>query len=143
TIERKGHDTLSLNGKRIVLDRYSVDGVVWGAEAVWLDRAGRLAAFASGNGLSYEAVRKELEPLHLQLMGIATRDRLADLARISNRVHPMASGTVALEGATLIDGTGRNAIEDATVVVRAGRIVAARRSEDVTVPAGAQRVDVT
>jgi imidazolonepropionase-like amidohydrolase len=143
TIERKGRDTLSLSGRRIVLDRYSVDGVVWGAEAVWLDQSGRLAAFASGNGLSYEAVRLELEPLHLQLMAIATRDRLADLARISKKVHPIASGTVALVGATLIDGTGRDAIPNATVVVRGGRIVAAGPSANVTIPAGAQRVDVT
>ena len=46
---------------------------------------------------------------------------------------------VALVGATLIDGTGRAPIADATVVMRDGKIVCAGRC---AVPAGARRTDV-
>jgi imidazolonepropionase-like amidohydrolase len=52
-----------------------------------------------------------------------------------------ADGVQAFVGARLIDGTGRAAVENATVVVRDGRIVAAGRS--VTLPAGARRIDVS
>jgi imidazolonepropionase-like amidohydrolase len=51
-----------------------------------------------------------------------------------------AQGTRAFTGATLIDGTDRPPVPNATVVVRDGRIVAAGPSNRVTVPAGAERV---
>lgn len=46
----------------------------------------------------------------------------------------------AFTGARLIDGTDRAPIPDATIVVRAGRIVAAGPSSSVQVPAGAERI---
>jgi imidazolonepropionase-like amidohydrolase len=48
---------------------------------------------------------------------------------------------VALTGATLIDGTGRPAISNATVVVQGGRIIGA--GTDVRIPLTARRIDVT
>jgi imidazolonepropionase-like amidohydrolase len=44
-------------------------------------------------------------------------------------------------GARVIDGTGRPAIENATLLVRGGRIEAVGRG--VKIPAGAERIDVT
>jgi imidazolonepropionase-like amidohydrolase len=143
-IQRRGRDTLDLNGTAVVLDRFAVNGVVWGRESVWLDARGRLAAYttAGGGGLTLESVRQELAPLYPKLMAIATRDRLADLAALSQRARPTATGSVALVGGTLVDGSGRDAIRDATVVVADGRIVAAGPSASVTVPAAARRIDV-
>jgi imidazolonepropionase-like amidohydrolase len=46
----------------------------------------------------------------------------------------------AFTGARVIDGTGKAAVENATIVVRDGRIAAVGRS--VAVPAGAQRIDL-
>ena len=46
----------------------------------------------------------------------------------------------AFTGATLIDGTDRGEIPNATIVVRDGRIVAAGAAGAVTIPAGAERV---
>ncbi|MDQ6829238.1 MAG: amidohydrolase family protein, partial [Gemmatimonadota bacterium] len=142
-IEQRGRDTLSLAGRSVVLDRFSVDGVVWGIEALWLDDKMRLAAFttAGGGGLTLDAVRLELDPLLPKLMAIATHDRMDDLARISRRVHPVASGSMALVGATLIDGTGRDAIPDATVVIADGRITAAGARASTAIPAAARRID--
>src|SRR5438270_2125842 len=126
-----------------MLDRYAVDGVVWGKESVWLDEKGRLAAYttAGGGGLTLEAVRQRLDAAYPRFVAIATRDRLAELARLSRTVHPEARGTIALVGGTLIDGTGRDAVPNATVVVADGRIVAAGPSGSVQVPANARRVD--
>ena len=139
-IEQRGRDTLLLNDRRVVLDRFMVEGVVWGREALWLDSAQRLAAFstAGGGGLTFEAVRQELLPLFAQIQALAARDRMADLARMSRSVTPLARGTIALVGATLIDGTGRDALADATVIVVNGRITAVGARAAVTVPTGAR-----
>ena len=58
---------------------------------------------------------------------------------------PVLSGaqgtpTRAFTGATLIDGTDRAPVPNATIVVRDGRVVAAGPASSVKVPAGAERV---
>lgn len=47
-------------------------------------------------------------------------------------------GMIALEGATLIDGTGGPPVKDALVLIRGGRIEAVSRVNEVHVPRGAQ-----
>lgn len=143
-IEARGRDTLQFDDRRrMVLDRFTVTGVAWGGETVWIDGAGRLAGIATRAGnLTFEAVRGELQPLFSRLMSIAAHDRVAELTRLSQRVRPLASGTVVLTGATLIDGTGRAPVPNAVVVVADGRIVAAGPRGEVKVPHGARIVHV-
>ena len=144
TITIRGRDTLDVAGRRAVLDRYAVDGVTWGVESVWLDQSGRLAALTTtGGGLTLDAVREDLEPQLATLMASGTRDRMTDLARMTRTVTPLASGSVALVGATLIDGTGAPPVTDATVVVRNGAIVAAGARATTPIPRGARRIDVS
>ena len=140
----RGRDTVPVAGSIMVLERYAVNGVVWGWESVWLDVQGRLAAFttAGGGGLTLEGVRMELEALLPRLRASATRDRLGELANLSKPVRPVAAGDVALVGATLIDGAGGIPIPDAVVVVSGGRMRAAGPAGSVVVPPNAQRVDV-
>ncbi len=143
TVTIRGRDTLNVSGRREVLDRYAVNGVTWGVESVWLDHAGRLAAISTtGGGLTLDAVREGLEPNIAALMASGTRDRMTDLARMTRTVTPLAAGSVALVGATLIDGTGAAPVSDATVVVSDGRIVAAGPRATTPVPRGARRIDV-
>ena len=54
----------------------------------------------------------------------------------------VSSHVVALEHATVIDGTGTPAKQDQTIVVASGRIAAVGPSGSVEVPANAQRVDL-
>ncbi len=58
--------------------------------------------------------------------------------------QPAASrGTTAFLGARLIDGRGGAPIQDAVIVVREGRIAAVGAAGAVTVPDGAERVDLS
>lgn len=62
------------------------------------------------------------------------------LMLLVNAAVAAAQGPVrAFTGATLIDGTDRAPIPNATIVVRAGRIVAAGPSSSTAIPAGAER----
>jgi imidazolonepropionase-like amidohydrolase len=49
--------------------------------------------------------------------------------------------TVAITGATVIDGTGRAPIADGVVVLRDGRVASLGAAREVTIPAGATRID--
>jgi imidazolonepropionase-like amidohydrolase len=55
--------------------------------------------------------------------------------------HPATPTVQAWVGARIIDGTGKPAIENATLLIRNGRIEAVGRR--VKVPAGAERIDAT
>jgi hypothetical protein len=50
--------------------------------------------------------------------------------------------TLVIEGGTLIDGTGRPPIENSVIVIEGGRFKAVGRRGEVTVPAGAQTINV-
>src|SRR3954465_13619742 len=107
-IEARRREAIRIGSTVVRLDRYAIDGVVWGRETVWLDEHGALAAaITRAGGLSFEAVREDLEPALVGFVERATRDRIADLEAITARVPPLKSGTYAMTGATVIDGTGR------------------------------------
>lgn len=128
-IEEAGHDG--------DLTRYSIANVVWGRESVWLNQRREIAAAVSYAGnLPIEAVRAEYRDRLPKLIASATADRVKWLAGLP--VKPVAQGSFAITGARLIDGTGAAPVENATVVVREGRIVAAGR---VPTPAGLRIID--
>lgn len=56
--------------------------------------------------------------------------------------QPPATGVTVFEGARLIVGNGRAAVEGATLIVDGARIVQAGRAADVRVPAGARRINL-
>jgi len=66
------------------------------------------------------------------------------LGGISSALYaqPGDSAVLALTGARLIDGTGREPLERATVLIREGRIEAAGLAGGVSIPAGARQVDL-
>jgi imidazolonepropionase-like amidohydrolase len=142
-IEAHGRETIKAGAKSVDLNRYSVDGVVWGRESLWLDDSGSIAAaITRAGGLSFEAVRDDLEPALVDFVTSGTRDRLGDLEAITRGIRPLHSGAFALAGGTVIDATGRPPIPDATVVIRDGRIVDVGPSRDVIVPSGVPIVRV-
>ncbi|HEX4562688.1 MAG TPA: amidohydrolase family protein [Gemmatimonadales bacterium] len=51
-------------------------------------------------------------------------------------------GVIALEGATLIDGSGGPPVKDALILIRGGRIEAVSRVNEIHVPRGAQRISL-
>jgi adenine deaminase len=51
--------------------------------------------------------------------------------------------TTALRGARVIDGTGAAPLDNATIVIRDGRIVAVGASAETQIPSGAEVVDYT
>jgi imidazolonepropionase-like amidohydrolase len=140
-IEPRGREAVRTGGKVVTLERYLVDGVVWGRETLWLDQDGSLAAaITRAGGLSFEAVREDLEPLLTSFVERATRDRIADLETITRANRPLRSDSYAMVGATIVDGTGRPPIRKGVIVVREGRIADVGAIDAVTIPPDVTRV---
>src|SRR5438093_3892857 len=54
----------------------------------------------------------------------------------------MAEKTLVVQGGKLIDGTGRSPIENCVIVIQSGRFLTVGRSGEVSIPAGAEVIDV-
>jgi imidazolonepropionase-like amidohydrolase len=135
-IEARPPETIRVGGKTLSLEPFVVDGVVWGRETLWLDGEGSLAAaITRAGGLSFEAVREDLEPALLQFVDLATRDRIKDLEAITSSVGITHAGDYVLAGATVLDATGHAPIADAIVVIRNGRIADVGPGTTTAIPA--------
>ncbi|MGI4878362.1 MAG: amidohydrolase family protein, partial [Janthinobacterium lividum] len=137
-IRRAGTDTLSLpGGRRAVLTRYTVANLLFGREMVWMDDRGRLAALMTfAGGLPVEQVLEEYRPAFRQLVDNGVRQEMANLDDLARQVRPEATGTFAIVGARLIDGTGAAPIADSAVIVSEGRIAAVGARTTVVLPRG-------
>ncbi|MEZ5286251.1 MAG: amidohydrolase family protein [Vicinamibacterales bacterium] len=139
----EGDEMVRAGGRAVHLRRYTVDGVVWGREAVWLDDHGRLAALVTRvHILPLEAIRTDLREAFAQLQASAVRDRMRDLEAMRAAVRPVASGDFAITGATVIGGAGRP-LPDATLVVRDGRIAGLGPRASTPVPEAMRTIEAT
>jgi len=142
-IESRGRDQVTVGGRTVALDRYSLGGVVWGRETLWLDETGRLAALVGVDAEfdHFEAVRPELEAAVPQLVARAASDGMAAMADTAASISPAPSHAIAITGGTILDMTARKPIVNGTVVVVDGRITAVGPSSRVAIPSGATIVN--
>ncbi|MEP7348081.1 MAG: hypothetical protein ABI877_22620, partial [Gemmatimonadaceae bacterium] len=141
-IRWRGTDTVRDGTRAIPLRRYTVDGVVWGAETVWLDDRGLVAAVLTRvHLLPLEAVRREWRAFLPQLWRRGVDDAIEDQSAWRRTTPRVASGSYALVGARVIDGTQSDPVSDATVIVRDGLIAAVGPSASTPVPNGMRQLD--
>ena len=128
-----------------VLREFTIDGVTWGRQRLWLTQKDlRVVAAATTAGvLGFEAVDAALEPAVPVLIKSAIKARVAEAAVESRALKPVQRDAFALVGGRLIDGVADLPIENATVLIRNGRIAAAGPAHAVTIPSGVPRVDVS
>lgn len=143
-IRDRGPQTFQVNGRDVKLERYTVQGLIWGMEVLWMDSAYNLAALVSNDAEfdHFEAIREEYEPALTSFVAAAAKDEMASLTEMSQKLPGRRTGTFAFVGATVIDGTGKAPIPNATVVTSGGKITAVGPSAEVKIPADAQRIDV-
>ncbi|MGA8493291.1 MAG: amidohydrolase family protein [Terriglobales bacterium] len=144
-IQDRGAETIEIGERNLPLERYTVRGLIWGLETLWMDGSNNLAALVSTDAEfdHFEAVRDEYEPALPKFVASAARDEMAELSELSQRLAGRRTGTLAFVGATVINTTGKATVADATLVIRDGKIIAVGPAEKVEVPPDAQRVHVT
>ena len=141
--ERRGQDIVEVGGKTVPLDHYAVSGVIWGRESVWIDdRQQIIAAITYAPSLEpIQAIREGYESALSAFLTRAAEDGIADLARITGQLSPPLTEPLAIVGGTVVDGTGRPPLTDATVLIQRDRIVATGPRTTVSVPGNAEVVD--
>ena len=138
-VSERGRDVVMTAGRRVTLRRFSVDGVIWGRETVWIDEAGGFAALVSRvHILPLEAVRDDLVDALPILQARAIEDRMEDLEDWMGSLPPRSEGTFALEGARIIVDPDTAPIDDGMVVIRDGRIHSVGPRSELGVPSGTQ-----
>ena len=138
-IELRGRDAVTAGdeaGRTVMLDRYSVSGIIWGRETLWCDETGRLAALVSVDAEfdHFEAARPEFRNAVPQLVARAASDGVAAMAGTAAAESPAPSHVLAITGGEILDMTGRKPIANGTIVVVDGRITAVGPSNRVAVP---------
>jgi imidazolonepropionase-like amidohydrolase len=146
-VEPRGPDTIHITGKDGAreerLDRYTIEGLIWGRETLWFDVKHNLIALVSTDAEfdHFEAIREGYESALGDFVGRAGADGMSALAELSKGISGSRASTLAIVGGTLIDGTGTSPVEDAAVVIHNGRIVAVGPQSKVKIPKHANVVD--
>ena len=142
-VEPRGQDTIRVSDKDEKLDRYTVEGLIWGRETLWFDAKRNLVAEVSTDAEfdHFEAIRDGYESALGDFVGRAGTDGMNALAEISKGISGSRASTLAIVGGTLIDGTGTVPVADAAVVIHDGRIVAVGPRSKVRIPKDANVVD--
>ncbi|HWJ48643.1 MAG TPA: amidohydrolase family protein, partial [Candidatus Udaeobacter sp.] len=89
----------------------------------------------------FEAIRDGYESALGDFVARAGADSMSALADISRKIPGSHASTIAIVGATLIDGTGDAPVPEAVVVIHDGRIVAVGPRSKVKVPQDDTTVD--
>lgn len=145
SIVPSGTLTIDVAGKKTKLKGYVVSGLIWGGETLWMDEHENLAALVSTDAEfdHFEAVREEYEPALGVFIQTAAQDNLAALAKLAASAKQPVARQLVISNVTLIDGTGKPPVKDATVFVEDGRIAAISTDAKPAIPAGATVIDGT
>ena len=142
-VEARGTDDVDLGGRKISLSRYSIEGLIWGRETLWLDSSQKLAAVVTVDAEfdHFEAVREDCGPALGFFVSRAAQDGMAALADIGKSISGAHADKLALVGGDVIDATGAPTLHDATVLIQGGRIVAVGVRKDISIPKDAEQMD--
>src|SRR5579859_123368 len=142
-IQEQGTEEFTIGGRKVLLRKLSVRGLIWGMESLWLDSQDHLIALVSVDAEMdhFEAVADGYEDGLAAFVTGAARDGMANLAQVAAGFTAQHAKVTAIVGGRLIDGTGKPAIENAVVILKDGKIAAAGPASSTPVPEGAQMVD--
>ena len=150
-IEPRGEDTFHIGAmerdrvgvREEKLQRYTVEGLIWGRETLWFDSNRNLVAAVTTDAEfdHFEAIREGYESALGDFVSKAGADGMSALADISKGIPGSHAKILAIVGGTLIDGTGASPVTDAAVVIHDGRIVAAGPRTQVKIPRHANVID--
>ena len=141
-IHRDGADTLTYNNKPLILERYTVGGLIWGNEFVWTDKQGQLIAVITNDAEfdKFEAVREPYESLLAVLIG-KTATYSMHLFTKSASIKTTVDKLIAVKGGTIVDVVNETTMPNSVIVIENGIIKKIGKEGEVSIPAGAKIIE--
>jgi len=135
--------TLNIGG--LAAHGYTVGGLIWGQESLWMDDAQNLVALVSTDAEfdHFEAVRQPYESNLAAFIAAGVQADLNMLAKLSASARMAPARRLAITGATLEDSTGAAPVKDSVILIENGVIKAAGPRSQVTVPKDATVLDAS
>ena len=135
-------EDLSLNSK--ALHGYTVGGLIWGQECLWLDDDRNLIALVSTDAEfdHFEAIREAYEESLPAFIGAAVKANLLALAKLSQGARMAPVNKLAIVGATIEDSTGIK-VPNSVILIQNGLITAAGPRARINIPKDAELLDAT
>jgi imidazolonepropionase-like amidohydrolase len=141
-IKKDGEDSFTFNGKSLLLDRYTVGGLIWGNEILWTDKAGQLICLIT-NDAEADKLEMMLEPYESLLPTFIAKAATYGMELFTKNTPKTtaANKVIAITGGTVIDVINSKPIPNAVVVIENGIIKSVGKVGEVTIPAGAKIID--
>jgi imidazolonepropionase-like amidohydrolase len=141
-IRKDGKDSFTFNGKPLLLDRYTVGGLIWGNEILWIDKAGQLICLIT-NDAEADKLEMMLEPYESLLPTFIAKAATYGMELFTKNTPKTtaADKVIAITGGTVIDVINSKPIPNAVVVIENGIIKSVGKAGEVTIPAGAKIID--
>lgn len=142
TITFKAKDKVEINGQKILLDRYVVEGINWGGRTIWLDKSKNLVALVKANTQIREMIRKGYEEALPTFIAGNVEEQISALTKYTRDLKGNQSQIKALVGGDIVDGLSDVTQKDMTLIVENGRITAIGSRAETKIPENAQIIDV-
>jgi Amidohydrolase family len=124
---------------------YTVSGLIWGQESLWIDDSQNLIALVSTDAEfdHFEAVRQPYQAYLGVFIGAAVQADLAALATLTAKARMAPARRLAITGATLEDSTGVAPLKDSVILIEDGVIKAVGVRGHVRIPNDATILDAS
>ena len=124
---------------------YTVSGLIWGQESLWMDDSQNLMALVSTDAEfdHFEAVRQPYAANVDVFIAAAVKADLSALANLTASSRMAPAKKLAILGATLEDSTGAAPVKDSVILIEDGVITAVGPRSQVTVPKDATILDAS
>ena len=129
----------------VTMQGFTIAGLIWGEESLWMDRAGNLTALVSTDAEfdHFEAVREPYAANLGAFIAAAAKAELAALGRLTAAARSKRRVRLAITGATLVDSTGAPAVTDSVILMENGVVAAVGKRGQITIPNDAVQLDAT
>ncbi len=136
-IKKDGKDSLQFNNKTIVLERYVINGLVWGNELLWTDSNCQLYCLIT-NDAEGDKLEMMLEPYESLLPELINRAAVYGMRLFTSEANPAQQHKIiAITGGTLIDVVNNTTIPNAVVLIENGIIKQTGTKNNITIPTNA------
>ncbi|MGZ3874586.1 MAG: amidohydrolase family protein [Mucilaginibacter sp.] len=141
-IKKDGEDALTFNGKPLLLNRYTISGLIWGNEILWTDHAGQLICLIT-NDAEADKLEMMLEPYEVLLPTFIAKAATYGMELFARSTPKTTAGDkiIAITGGTVIDVMHSATIPNSVVIIENGIIKKVGKAGDTAIPAGAKIID--